>query len=99
MDSTTPVEKLAAIATDLSTSSPGSSKKLMDQLSNKDELTKLFGDSTQLSQLLPTLNGCCLMVNQSLKQVLSKAVNEKVYSSDLNTDFAQSASSLQSMIC
>ena len=39
------------------------------------------------------------MVNQSLKQVLSKAVNEKVYSSDLNTDFAQSASSLQSMIC
>ena len=72
---------------------------LMIQLATKEELAKLFGDSTQLSQLLPALNGCCFVVNQSLKKVLSKAVSEKVYTNDLDADFAQAASSLQSMIC
>ena len=71
----------------------------MIQLSDRDSLTKLFSDTNDLKTLLPALNGCCFVVNQSIKRILNKALTLKEYAPDLDTDFASAASDLQSMLC
>ena len=71
----------------------------MVQLANRESLSKLFSDTTDLKDLIPALNGCCFTVNQSLKRILNDAVTLKQYGTDLDTDFAQAASTLQSMLC
>ena len=91
LDSVAAPEKLHRIAVELNTKTPESARELMITLASKDELAKLFTDCTQLGDLLPALNGCCFLINQSLKRVLSKAVREKEYSSDLDDKFRQAA--------
>ena len=58
-----------------------------------------MSDTKNLKELLPTLNSCCFVVNQSLKKVLNKAFNEKAFLEDLDDDFSIAASALQSMLC
>ena len=60
----------------------------MVQLANRESLSKLFSDTTDLKDLIPALNGCCFTVNQSLKRILNDAVTLKQYGTDLDTDFA-----------
>lgn len=71
----------------------------MLQLANRDELSKLLSDTKDLRELLPTLNSCCFIVNQSLKKVLNRAFKEKVFPDELEDDFAVAAATLQSMLC
>jgi hypothetical protein len=99
LDSLSAQEKLKQISSGLNSSNPESVHQLIVQLTNREALNRLFSDTTDLKNLLPTLNGCCFAVNQSLKRVLNKAVSEKQFGTDLDTDFSQAASALQSMLC
>ena len=94
LDSLSAQDKLKQISTGLNSSNPELVQQLIMQLTNREALNKLFSDPTDLKNLLPTLNGCCFAVNQSLKRVLNKAVDEKQFTTDLDTDFAQAASAL-----
>ena len=77
LDSLSASEKLKKISEGLNSSSPESVQQLMIQLSDRDSLTKLFSDTTNLKNLLPALNGCCFAVNQSMKRILNKALTLK----------------------
>ena len=74
VDDVPAVEKLQRIATSLNTSSPENAMQYMISLANRDEMTKLYSETAKLSHLLPVINGCCLVVNQSLKRVLASAI-------------------------
>ena len=77
LDSVAAPEKLHRIAVELNTKTPESARELMITLASKDELAKLFTDCTQLGDLLPALNGCCFLINQSLKRVFSSQSGRK----------------------
>lgn len=70
LDSVSAGEKLQRISSGLNSSSPESVEILMVMLADKSEMSKLFSDTAELKDLLPALNGCCFVVNQSLKRVL-----------------------------
>ena len=63
LDSLSSADKLKQISVGLNSSNPESVQQLMIQLSDRDSLTKLFSDTTDLKTLLPALNGCCFVVN------------------------------------
>jgi len=94
LDALSSQDKLKQISTGLNSSNPESVHQLVVQLTNREALNKLFSDVIDPKDLLPTLNGCCFAVNQSLKRVLNKAVSEKQFTTDLDTEFAQAASAL-----
>jgi len=70
LDSISAGEKLKRISSSLNSSSPESVQNLMIRLADKNEMSKLFSDTAELKDLLPALNGCCFVVDQSLKRVL-----------------------------
>ena len=80
--------KLQRIATSLNTSSPESAQQYMISLSSKDEMTKLYSETGKLNHLLPVINGCCLVVNQSFKRVLASAVQSKNFAVELDNEFS-----------
>ena len=88
VDDVPAAEKLQKIAASLNTSSPENAMSYMVSLTDKDELTKLYSDTGKLSHLLPVINGCCLVVNQSLKRVLASAIQEKNFAQELDNDFS-----------
>ena len=74
--------------------------KFMDKLADENNAKSLFSSKNidELKNFLETLNDCCFQVNQSLKQVITKAVTQKEFASELDTEFAQSAAKLQSTL-
>ena len=99
LDSLTASEKLQRVTKALNSSNPEAATEMVEQLSTREQLEKLFAEEDALKAILPTLNGCCFSVNQSLKRVLNKAIEEKSFATDLDSDFAKAASHLQSMLC
>lgn len=88
VDDVPAAEKLQRIATSLNTSSPENAMQYMVSLTNKDEMTKLYSDTGKLSHLLPVINGCCLVVNQSFKRVIASATKDKNFAIELDSEFA-----------
>jgi hypothetical protein len=99
LDNVSPAEKLTLIQSKLNSANPEQALDLMMKLADEDELRKLFAEPGTLSDLLLVLNSCCFTVNQKLKGLLSDAITQRVFKTDLDSDFAQSAASLQSKLC
>ena len=70
----------------------------MIQLADPEELRRLISNPDQLGNLLPVLNRCCFMINQSFKKTLSAIIKDKSVYPELDNEFAKSASLLQSRL-
>lgn len=99
LDTVSPAEKLTRIQAQLNSANPEQALGLMMKLADEGELRALFAEPGALSDLLLVLNSCCFTVNQQLKGLLSEAITQRVFKTDLDSDFAQAAASLQSKLC
>ena len=63
LDSTSPIERLRQITTQLNAKMPQSAKSMIDQLATKEAMRKLFSNAAELDDVLPALNGCCFIIN------------------------------------
>ena len=94
LDSMTASQKLEKIHELLNSAEPSQAESLIEKLADEDALKSLFKKKDDLGNLLPVLNRCCFLINQSMKRVLTSAIKEKKFEVDLDDQFSKSVSQL-----